>query len=234
MLVPVIASQGCAQSSIKTSDSSQASDTEYMVKPGDRLGDIALEITGEVEHWKAIATHNGLDDPRALQVGTRLLIPASLLAKEDAAETAVEHAAKVTASESASVTQPAARPTLAVQRTPDANVVVSPVTINNNFNLKPIDDADNKELQNGGVEAAGLRQIKVIGSYYPKGVYAEPATSSRILMRVAPGTRFNLERQLDNWYKIITDQGTGYLRAVDGRILDKLGKMETLAEQIRG
>ncbi|MEE9321206.1 MAG: LysM peptidoglycan-binding domain-containing protein [Granulosicoccus sp.] len=231
MLLPALASQGCAQYSRKSDDASHRSDIEYTVKRGDQLGDIALEITGDVKQWRAIATHNGIDDPRTLQAGTRLLIPASLLPEE--AESATKTVANATVADSKTAVQPKTRPVLAIQKSPDAHVVVSPVTINKDFNLIPI-DAGNKERNGASVQAAGLRQIKVIGSYYPKGIYVEPATNSRILMRVAPGARFTLERQINNWYKIITDQGTGYLRAVDGRILDELGKMETLAEQVQG
>ncbi len=47
----------------------------YIVRPGERLFAIAAAVYGEARLWRAIALHNGVADPRALEPGQRLLIP---------------------------------------------------------------------------------------------------------------------------------------------------------------
>jgi nucleoid-associated protein YgaU len=47
-----------------------------MVQAGDRLTMIAFEEYGDAAKWRPIADANGLDDPRNLEVGKRLTIPA--------------------------------------------------------------------------------------------------------------------------------------------------------------
>lgn len=63
------------------------------------------------------------------------------------------------------------------------------------------------------------RWILVSGNYTPKGVYSRPDTTSRILTRVAPGSRLRLEKTIDGWHKVETDQGIGYLRGHDAKML---------------
>lgn len=46
-----------------------------MVRSGDRLDNIAHEEYGDPEKWRPIAEANGLDDPRNLEPGSRLVIP---------------------------------------------------------------------------------------------------------------------------------------------------------------
>ena len=76
---------GCAVPFGRDAASSVATDPEppgvgrYTVRRGDRLGDIALERTGEIGRWQDIAAHNGIDDPRTLRVGAVLEIPLALL-----------------------------------------------------------------------------------------------------------------------------------------------------------
>jgi hypothetical protein len=48
-----------------------------VVKRGDRIDLIAGEEFGDSGKWRLIADANGLDDPRHLQVGDRLAIPAT-------------------------------------------------------------------------------------------------------------------------------------------------------------
>lgn len=63
------------------------------------------------------------------------------------------------------------------------------------------------------------RWVLVSGNFTPKGIYSRPSSSSRILMRVAPGARLRLERSIDGWHKVETDRGVGYLQAHDAKLL---------------
>ena len=47
-----------------------------LVQTGDRLPAIAWEEYGDAAKWRPIADANGIDDPRNLEVGRRLIIPA--------------------------------------------------------------------------------------------------------------------------------------------------------------
>jgi hypothetical protein len=49
--------------------------TTRVVKRGDTLGSITAEVYGDPTLWRIIAEANGLDDPRRLDVGTRLTVP---------------------------------------------------------------------------------------------------------------------------------------------------------------
>jgi hypothetical protein len=93
----------------------------------------------------------------------------------------------------------------------NSSVVVTPVYTNRHFDLRP--------LSHGGItQLTEQRQVKILGTYYPKGIYSQPDPASRVLMRLAPGTLLELERQFDSWYRVATVEGTGYLRADDGRV----------------
>jgi hypothetical protein len=47
-----------------------------LVQIGDRLPEIAWEEYGDAAKWRPIADANGIDDPRNLEVGRQLIIPA--------------------------------------------------------------------------------------------------------------------------------------------------------------
>jgi hypothetical protein len=47
-----------------------------VVRSGDRLPVIAFEEYGDAARWRPIADANGIDDPKALEPGRRLVIPA--------------------------------------------------------------------------------------------------------------------------------------------------------------
>jgi nucleoid-associated protein YgaU len=49
---------------------------KHVVKSGDRIDNIAGEEYGDAGKWRPIAEANRLDDPRYLQPGRALLIPA--------------------------------------------------------------------------------------------------------------------------------------------------------------
>lgn len=180
----------------------------YIVQPGDRLSDIALAHTGRIDTWQIIAAFNGIDDPRTLQPGFELEIPPHLI------KPAPERTAARTPA-------PAA--------TTPARVVVSAVSTNRRFDMTPItDNGDATAVDSAAPTAApstGLaaseRYVTVVGSYYPKGIYAQPAIYSELLHRVAPGSQFALSGQIEDWYEIALDDGEpGYIRVVDARVYD--------------
>lgn len=47
----------------------------HVVQPGDTLSQIAQDYLGAKELWPHIAEANGIDDPKALEVGRELRIP---------------------------------------------------------------------------------------------------------------------------------------------------------------
>jgi contractile injection system tube protein/LysM domain-containing protein len=49
--------------------------TTRVVRRGDTLNQIAAEVYGDPQAWRAIAEINGIDDPRRLEVGSALQIP---------------------------------------------------------------------------------------------------------------------------------------------------------------
>ena len=214
----------------------------YTVQPGDRLGDIALEFTGDMSLWEEIAARNGIDDPRSLRVGTVLRIPGELIpgyADELAARAGGAAAGTVPADEPERVELPDTRPPaasgLAVRGAPP--VELSPVDVNRRFELSPLDaedagtanesetagDASDARAGDGRTDARAStpRRVKVLGTYFPKGVYAQPASYSRLMMRVAPGTLFELDGEVGDWYGVVTPEGLGYLRDSDGRVVDE-------------
>jgi nucleoid-associated protein YgaU len=52
-----------------------ASEGEYVVEKGDTLAEIAESRLGDAKQWRQIAQLNDIDDPKRLEVGTRLRIP---------------------------------------------------------------------------------------------------------------------------------------------------------------
>lgn len=187
----------------------------YTVQRGDRLGDIAREFTGLSSNWREIADHNNISNPRNLREGTVLEIPTDMIpgyerpAPPPIIQTQTIQRAPVAQSSSLAV-----RRNEAVDVAP---VLVSPTNTNRDFDLTPIDPATSNQPRS---YAGGGTQVKVIGSYYPKGIYTEPAFSSKLIMRVAPGTLFELDSQLNDWYKIQTSGGTGYIRTNDAAIVE--------------
>ena len=195
----------------------------HAVQRGDRLGDIAREYTGDVLLWTRIAEHNGIDDPRTLREGAVLEIPASLLSGVPARS-----------GESGTTTPVASSAASRDAGTGDAEgraepVELSPVVVNRRFVLSPIDGGTARSTSvtaqaprvasTSPVPTPTPPRVRVIGSYFPKGVYAQPATYSKLMMRVAPGTLFELDREVRGWYGVVTEQGIGYLREGDGQLL---------------
>lgn len=216
----VILSAGCATPLIQTKadpvDAPAPSEIRHIIAPGDRLSDIALKYTGKVGQWKAIAAYNNITDPRTLRIGDSVTIPSSMIPGHDKADNeAIDLPSNTGAGTNV------ATGALALQTTRDAepdatDVKVAPVTSNRTFQLERMDESDIGNTQTEGVTPP---RIKVIGTYYPKGVYQQPASYSRLMMRVAPGTVFELDREVNDWYKVITSEGIGYLRTIDGKLI---------------
>lgn len=53
---------------------SKSVESEYVIKKGDTLYDIAKRLTGDGSNYKAIAKKNGIDNPNKIQVGKKLVI----------------------------------------------------------------------------------------------------------------------------------------------------------------
>ena len=253
----LLLASGCATTSNDASpalvDDATATAIDYTVRPGDRLAAIALELTGDMDNWKAIAASNGIADPRSLRAGAVLSIPADLLPAS-----AGEDGRRLAARESMR-TEPRTRAgdtplpsTLAVRRA--SPVKLSPVDVNRHFELSRLEretmppnllpapaseprvptETARAEVRRTIVPvsdsaATGSRRVKVVGTYFPKGVYAQPASYSRLMMRVAPGTVFELEREVGDWYGVVTEDGIGYLRDSDGRLVEERAERAAVA-----
>jgi len=176
----------------------------HRVRTGDRLSDIAKKYTGSAENWRSIAAFNEISNPRRLRVGDEIEIPMSL------------KPGYVDSRAGNNNTAPVAQTTVAQASSDDdiAEVVIQPINDNRNFELNPLPTDQSQQASTASA------YVKIVGSYYPKGVYSQPAPYSTLLLRVAPGTLFEFDRKVNDWYKVNTDKGTGYIRDVDGLIIE--------------
>lgn len=115
-------------SSLRPQDSSQlaaadlASGTEYEVRVGDTLWEIAARFLGDPERWREIMSANDEmpSDPGRLQPGTRLLIPGgAAAAPASEPERAVDAEPEPVAAEPAPEPEQPARVVALVSRAPD-------------------------------------------------------------------------------------------------------------------
>jgi len=80
---PVRATLGCTFMAYQTFDQAKATAELHsadvakrrLVRRGDTLASIAIEQYGDAARWRAIATGNDIDDPRAIKPGDVLVIP---------------------------------------------------------------------------------------------------------------------------------------------------------------
>ncbi len=210
----------------------------HTVRPHDSLSEIALEYTGNANNWLAIAKFNRLPASGKLRLGTTIAIPGSLvrielkIQRERESLKPSELVASIDRQSNTGNTQAnnrnqaennlnvAVPATLAIRRgssatTQTSDVVVRPVSTNRTFDLTPITGINaDKGIQNQ--EHGG--KVKVVGTYSPKGIYAEPNNYSQLIGRVFPGTVLDMEYYANDWYKIKTSNGFGYLRDGDGVI----------------
>ena len=61
----------------------------YIVAQGETLTTIAAAVYGQAEWWRPIAVRNGIDDPLAIEVGQRLLVPTLPFRDPDSGEVLV-------------------------------------------------------------------------------------------------------------------------------------------------
>ncbi|MFK7860919.1 MAG: LysM peptidoglycan-binding domain-containing protein [Granulosicoccus sp.] len=201
----------------------------YEVKRGDQLGSIAERVTGQFYQWSAIAAHNGISDPRTLAEGQILRIPIALVKPE--LRSPIEPDATTTVREKPSLGDRASSPisvtpgnavsvTGAASSSTDysSDITVSSIKVNRSFELEPLDTSMTSDSEPGDRTVAP--RIKVSGTYFPKGIYQGPADYARLIQRAAPGTIFPLERKVNDWYKIVTDEGVGYIRESDSLLIE--------------
>jgi len=191
---------------------------DYKVKSGDRLSNIAEDITGRSSNWREIAEFNGIDNPNYLQTGTVLAIPTELISGYERIGDGHSTNVLVTQSDQTSRTTEAHSSSLALRRNDAVEVIVTPINTNRDFELNPIDPNAPRPTQSYRGEEI---KIRVVGSYYPKGIYTEPAAHSKLIQRATPGTLFVLDSKVNDWYKIETNSGSGYIRTGDAVIVEK-------------
>ncbi|MFK8084259.1 MAG: LysM peptidoglycan-binding domain-containing protein [Granulosicoccus sp.] len=218
------------QPALQQAPSPTVQEIEYQVKPGDQLGSIAERFTGQFGDWAVIAAYNDIADPRTLAVGQTLRIPPELVQSSSEpsdgtdSDSAVENTTPLGGPSVSPVSVTTGNGVSVVGSRNEAaesndSITVAPVEVNRTFDLQRIDDPLPVSDSERGVDPA-TPYIKVRGSYYPKGVYREPADYARLMQRAAPGTVFPLESKVDVWYKIITNEGIGYIRQSDSILVD--------------
>jgi hypothetical protein len=203
-------------------------DTMHRVRPHELLGDIAILYTGTATNWEKIARYNGISNPRTLRIGTMIAIPNSLVARQNPQSlrnTTNKNELQLVAASRPNATTTTTN-TLAVKRSisqKSEDVVLEPVKTNRDFKLSPIKES--KLISQAQSKTPAL-MVQVVGTYYPKGIYRQPVNYSTLVMRAAPGTLFELEYLANNWYKIITQNGIGYLRQDDGKVVSLKAKAQ--------
>jgi len=218
--------QACATVPTETSltASSQQSDSSeilHRVKPNERLGAIASRYTGSAANWLSIARYNGITNPNGLRAGSMIVIPNSLALPQNrksdtntANEQETRAANVYRSNKTSNTTNTSAKKRSSRQKSNE--VVLAPVKTNRSFNLNPITKPN---LVNQSYSKYPAHKLQIVGSYTPKGIYRQPANYSTLVMRAAPGTFFEVEYLANDWYKIITENGVGYLREDDGKIV---------------
>lgn len=218
--------QGCATvpmdtRSTESSAHSSGSETLHRIRPHERLGDIALHYTGNATNWQEIAKHNGISYTGSLRVGAMIAIPNALLLPQHSqaqATTAKRKDLQLVAAARPNATTTATN-TLAVKRSTlesSSDAVLVPVVANRVFKLNPIKET--KSISQTQNKRPAVK-VQIVGTYYPKGIYQQPANYSTLVMRAAPGTLFDVEHLANDWYKIVTENGIGYLREDDGKVV---------------
>jgi len=205
-------------------------DIAYTVKSGDLLGTIAERFTGRHEDWRVIAAHNGISDPRTLAIGATLMIPGSLVQTTESVTAQLEQEAsigemstrqnnlrsRISIPTGSSVSVARGRAAAGDEIAP---IELSAVDTNRSFDLEPLDEPVTSDAA-ASLDESESPTLVVSGTYYPKGIYEEPANYARLIQRAAPGTIFPIESKVNTWYRIITDEGVGYIRQTDSVIVD--------------
>ncbi len=186
----------------------ESPDLVYIVKRGDLLATIADKLTGSSTNWSIIAESNGITDPRRLTVGQPIVVPGFLLPPiVNGKPSTIPSAIAIRGAEQKS------RPTVDDIGPDLADVVVKKADPNRRFVLRPLGESSSDD----SLDFDGDEYIRVIGTYFPKVVYASPELDAELLMRVTPGTRLPLEKMVDGWYRVNTEKGIGFIRDEDGK-----------------
>ena len=153
-----------------------------------------------------VTPHNHLDTSAVLGLKT----------SHTAIKSSENAAARKFTGDKVRVHQPTALPGPVVTK-----VILTPVPVSRKFESQPYDPARVAVGQSipENVPDNLSRWVRVSGDYTPKGVYSRPNYTSRILTRVAPGTRLRLADDFEGWLKVETEQGIGYLRSGDAKQL---------------
>jgi len=186
----------------------------YTVRNGDTLHKIASDYTGNGANWQTLSAINKIADADQLMPGTVVRIPSSLIpGYED------KRVARMNAQNTAPVLAIKTAETMEV-----APVLVTTAKPNREFELKAVDPLSPRETPtavstNTDSEYRGAAtHVIVVGSYVPQGIYEAPAPYARLMMRASPGSKFVLVSQVNDWFKVETEKGLGFIRTSDAAV----------------
>lgn len=237
LLLTALGTTGCASMGQFASNTSAAANDQsagasaeevlYDIKTGDTLALISKRLTGQLENWRIIAEHNQISNPGNISAGDTLRIPTKLLQSTQVAP--IQVAASTTVSPT--VTTGTGVSVVRSQASlPDvnANIKVSAVDINRSFSLLPLGSVEVRRVPRTQTQTqrqvqanpnVAAPKVRVTGTYFPKGIYKQPADYAPLLQRVTPGSVFELEYKIGDWFKVKTDKGDGYIRYSDVTLL---------------
>ena len=231
LIVAILVSvSGCASLAVQQTPgqpvaSNAPQDFSYRVQPGDRLVDIARALTGDASNWESIAEINGITEPKKLASGSVLRIPGEFRDEPSGTRNASLNPSSRAVASNGGAPSVATGTGVSVARnsTPSAStssdVDLHTVQVNRSFNKTPLNTPMMSEFKklNARVQAS---EVRIVGTYYPVGIYAEPAYNAQLIKRVAPGSVFKVQGKFDVWYEITTAEGTGYIRQSDGALVE--------------
>ena len=161
----------------------------YTVEQDDRLSDIAYALTGSIDNWVVIAEYNDVKDARKIRTGDVLEIPVDLIhasrsnQQSDSGVLAINtvgsnqalsansgRLVKSIASIKKRLTKSPNTPDKLSNVDGDVEVVLRPVDINRKFQL----NETNIDFVPDSAAVETNAKIRIVGTYFPKGVYAQP------------------------------------------------------------
>lgn len=199
----------------------------YRVQRGDTLATISRRLTGSMNNWPEIAEFNALDNPGSLQAGEVLMVPSKLLLNSARVDASLIEYQPVTSAVATSPEPVTATTTMTTASSVGTDfqprslpgrvqepVEVEAVDINRDFRILRTyqETRETEQGQLGLLEIAGESEFR--------NVYVQPFNHSPLLMRVETGMTFRIEQVLDNWYRISTERGAGYVRSRDTILLN--------------
>ena len=202
----------------------------YTVKRGDSLTKIAKRLTGDMSNWRVIARSNNIRRARDLARGDVINIPVHLIRRIRVIDLSdsPSHASDIGTSGkniTASLPiSPGSSLSINTSNRPEINnnpyVHVHKVNVNRTFDVQPI-GTSTRDFQISPLRSgAEPIKVKIRGSYFPQGIYDEPLNYGRLIKRAAPGTEFELANEVNDWYKIRTENGFGYIRRSESSLIE--------------